>query len=188
MHMRLLTVVATFVTLLAAGASAAPKLDSVSIGEAQSLTAEAATVRSSLYKEVGAKEPGAGDFVSVTVFGGMPPPDRFTIYLVPAGAGLFRAEMVTQDRTFQGPTKPARRVTFDVSPEASRKIAALLANPALWKEPVGLAASCTDQPVVTLNAGWKGKKREAVRLALVCTPQDLTRTLIETALAQADKR
>lgn len=126
--------------------------------------------------------------MNVTVFGGMPPPDRFTIYLIPVGADLFRAEIATQDRSFQGPPKPARRVTFDVGPEVSRKIASLLSSPALWKEPPGLAASCTDQPAVALRAVWKGKKREAVRLALVCTPHDLTRTLIETALSLADKR
>jgi len=186
--MRLLTVVATFIAVLSGSALAAPQLDSVSTSDAHALAAEASGVRSSLYSEVGAKEPVGGDFVNVTVFGGMPPPDRFTIYLMPAGADLFRAEIVTKDRSFQGPSKPARRVTFDVGPEASRKIVSLLSSPTLWKEPLGLAASCTDQPAVALGAVWKGKKRETVRLALVCTPHDLTRTLIETVLAQADKR
>lgn len=186
--MRLLPVFATLLTLLSGGALAAPRVASVSTGDAQSLAAEAARIRSSLYKEVGAREPGAGDFVNVTVFGGMPPPDRFTIYLLPAGAGLFRGEIVIRDRSFQSAPKPARRATFEVGPEASREIAALLSSPSFWKEPPGLAASCTDQPVVALRAAWKGKSRQAVRLALVCTPRDLTRTLIGAVLSQADKR
>jgi hypothetical protein len=126
--------------------------------------------------------------VNVTVFGGMPPPDRFTIYLLPAGAGLFRGEIVIRDRSFQRAPKPARRVTFEVGPETSHEIATLLSAPSFWKEPVGLAASCTDQPVVTLRAAWKGETHQAVRLALVCTPHDLTRRLIEAVLSQAVKR
>jgi hypothetical protein len=157
----------------------------VSASEVQSILARAAEVRRSLYAEVHATEPHPRNFVNVTVYGGLPPPSRFTMYLVPSGSS-FRAEVVTQDPAFDGLPKPIRRIKFDVGREASRKIASLLNSSALWIEEDGLSARCTDQPAVTFEAAWGSKRRGAVRLD--CAGSDLTGSLISVALSQANKR
>lgn len=159
---------------------------SVSADEVRSLTSEAADVRQTLYIAVNAQEPSSADFVNITIFGGLPPPSRFTMYITPSIGGGFRAEVVDQERAFVGAPKLPRHKFITIAPETSRKIASLLNAKAMWKEPEGRSGGCTDQPVLALEVVWKGMKRNAVRLA--CAPSDLTGSLIEIGVAQADER
>lgn len=108
------------------------------------------------------------------------------MYVIPSTKSQFRAEIVTQDPAIDGVPKPTRRVSFSISPEGTHKIASLLESRALWAERTGRSGECTDQPVVTLDVVWKGQRRLAVRLS--CASSDLTGSLIEAALSQAEKR
>jgi hypothetical protein len=184
---RLLVAAAALPVLVGPVANAQAASVLMSKNEIRQVVAEADEVRRRLYSEVGAQQPDQGDYLNITVFGGMPPPDRFSIYLTPSGAGL-RAEIVTRDRVFNGPVKPTRRVVFMLAPKAAQDVEALLATPVLWGDPEGRRASCTDQPEVVLDMRWAGKRRQSARLSLVCTPPDPTHRLIDLVLAQADKR
>lgn len=171
---------ATFVPDISASAEV-----SVSTDDVRSLISEAADLRHALFAEAHTKEPGLGDFVNVTLLGGLPT-SRFTIYLMPTGSGQFRAEIVAQDATTRRMPKPKiRRSAYSLSPASSRKIESLLNNSALWAEKDGRSGECTDQPIAVLEVGWQGKRKASVRMA--CAPSDLVGSLIDATLSDANR-
>ncbi|HEY1928285.1 MAG TPA: hypothetical protein VGG92_12540 [Caulobacteraceae bacterium] len=183
--MRLLSALSALLVAITAPVVSSAADVPVSAGEVRSSTVEAGEVRRALYGEVHAKEPRSGDFVNVTLFGGLPS-SQTTMYVLPSGGSQFRGEIVSQDAIYEGRPKPkTQRADFSISPEASRRIASILENQMLWAERNGRSGGCTDQPIAVLEIVWKGKRRAAVRVA--CAPPDLTGSLIDTALYQAHK-
>ncbi|MDR3507798.1 MAG: hypothetical protein P4L64_07875 [Caulobacteraceae bacterium] len=138
-----------------------------------------ADVRGYLRRSVGLREDRpAGDFVIVTLFGGLPPPVAVTYTATRLAGGLWAVERIGRAIDYKALTRlPPERLDYVLDQAGSDRIGALVNRPELFKEVAGAVGGCTDSPIVTIEIVSEGRRRQAVRKA--CPPSDLTEQLIE---------
>jgi hypothetical protein len=118
-----------------------------------------------------------GDRITLSVFGGFPPPASETTTLYSTHGGGWRLESVSRVRGFDGRAGENVAVTRStVDSQTAARIRQLIADPQLYREPLEAAGTCTDQPSIFIEIHTGAHRREALRYS--CPPPDKTDALL----------
>ena len=159
--------------------AASPAMDGVEAGE--ELTA-LGDVRLGLERSVGDDDAPAGDYVSVTIFGGGAPPAETTYTAVRAADGAWTIEKIDRPQ-IPGTLERGRpqRSTYTLGPDEGRRIDEALADPNLFTEPMAAAGSCMDSTLTAVHVLIDGKEHAALRAA--CPDPDRVTALIAAVMS-----
>jgi hypothetical protein len=106
---------------------------------------------------------GTGDRVSVTVYGGFPPPTEFTSSAYPSTEGTWRTEGAVRERRRPDDAGQLVLSSGGLEGAAASRLSKLRADPQTYRAPIEANGGCTDNPVIFVEIDMRQRHYAAAR-------------------------